>query len=30
MRLVKMPKRKYELATDGSLVWETGPKRLCP
>jgi hypothetical protein len=29
-RLVKMSKREYELATDGSLTWETGPKRGQP
>ena len=29
-RLVKMSKRELELATDGSLVWETGPKRGQP
>ena len=27
---VKMTKREYELATDGSLTWETGPKRGQP
>ena len=27
---VKMTKREYELATDGSLTWETGPNRGQP
>lgn len=29
-RVVKMTQREYDLATDGSLVWETGPKRGKP
>ena len=29
-RVVKMTQREYDLATDGSLVWETGPKRGQP
>jgi hypothetical protein len=29
-RLVKMSRREYELATDGSLTWERGPKRGQP